>query len=133
MSPLGLSFLIIPISSPTSYKTTSSLAGQKIVLAQSYNYIVNSLLPGLRYADFKIRNIITTSDAMTNFIKEYHGDIYNIKAFKLGIPDYFKPNKFKKPVISFVCRNTSDILKINKLFYLKYPQFRWIGLKTLEA
>lgn len=127
-------FMVIPDYFTNIMETTKNLPCQRIVLAQSYEYITNSLLPGLRYSDFGINTIITTSNKIKEFIEEFHGkNTYNISVYDIGIPDYFKNNKLKKPSISFVSRNASDILKITRLFYLKYPELRWVGFDEIRG
>lgn len=126
-------FLIIPDFFTNIMETTKNLPSKRVVFVQACDYLINSLLPGMTYANFNIRSIITTSNTLKDFIKEYHGDIYDIKTYKIGIPDYFKPNNFKKPAINFVVRNASDIHKVSRLFYLKYPELRWVSFEDLRG
>ena len=126
-------FLIIPDFFTNIMETTKTLPCKRVVFVQALDYFINSLLPGMTYANFSIKNVITTSELFKSFIKEYHGDMYDIKTYKIGVPDYFKANPFKKPVISFVVRNAGDIHKISRLFYLKYPELRWVGFEDLRG
>ena len=126
-------FLIIPDFFTNIMETTKNLPSKRVVFVQAYDYLINSLLPGMTYANFNIRSIITTSQTLKDFITEYHGDFYDIKTYKIGVPDYFKPKKFKKPAISFVVRNASDIHKVSRLFYLKYPELRWVSFEDLRG
>lgn len=126
-------FLIIPDFFTNIMETTKKLPCQRIAFVQSCDYLVNSLLPGMRYTNFNIRNVITTSEKLRNFLKEFHGDIYNTKTYKIGIPDYFKPKQFKTPSIGFVVRNAADIHKISRLFFLKYPELQWVAFEDLRG
>lgn len=126
-------FMVIPDFFTNIMETTKNLPCQRIVLAQSFEYITNSLLPGMKYSDFGIRHIITTSTKLKEFIEEFHGkETYDISVYTVGIPDYFKNKPFKKPSIAFVSRNASDILKVTRLFYLKYPELRWISFEEIR-
>jgi hypothetical protein len=126
-------FMIIPDFFTNIMETTKNLPCQRIVLAQSYEYITNSLLPGMKYSDFGIKHIIATSNKLKEFIEEFHGkETYDISVYTIGIPDYFKNKPFKKPTIAFVSRNASDVLKITRLFYLKYPELRWISFEEIR-
>jgi hypothetical protein len=126
-------FLIIPDFFSNIMETTKGLPCKRVAFVQAYDYLINSLFPGMTYANFNIKSIITTSETLKNFIKEYHGDIYDIKTYKIGIPDYFKEKPMKKPAISFVVRNAADIHKVSRLFYLKYPELRWVGFEELRG
>ncbi len=126
-------FLIIPDFFSNIMETTKNLPCKRVAFVQSYDYLINSLLPGMTYNNFSIKDVITTSETLKTFIKEFHGDIYNIKSYKLGIPDYFKVKGIKRPAISFVVRNAADIHKVSRLFYLKYPELRWVGFEELRG
>ena len=126
-------FLIIPDFFTNIMETTKNLPCKRVAFVQAYDYLVNSLLPGMTYNNFNIKNIITTSETLKKFIQEFHGDIYDIKTYKIGIPDYFKNKSIKRPAISFVVRNASDIHKVSRLFYLKYPELRWVGFEELRG
>jgi len=126
--------IVIPEYFVNICESTKTLPCNRILLVSSYEYFINSLIPGVSYAHFGIKNILTTSTIMENFIKKYDGDdTYDIKKYTIGIPDYFKDNEFKKPYITFLSRNASDIMKIVKLFYKKYPQLQWISFEDLRG
>jgi hypothetical protein len=57
-----------------------------------------------------------------------------IQKYSIGIPDYFKSsNKPKKLTISFLTRNGNDLTKVVKMFYYKYPQYRFISFEDLSG
>lgn len=126
-------FVVIPEFFVNVMKTLEKTPATKIVFAQSYDYTINSLLPGMRWVDFNIKNVITTSPQLSNFIRETHGDIYDILEYQLGIPEYFNKTEFKKPVVSIVARNPSDAKKIINMFFLKHPELRWVSFNNLQS
>lgn len=126
-------WLIIPEHSTPLMQQTRELPCGRIVLAQSYDYIITSNIPGMTWRDMGIENVIVTSDRMKEFVTEWHGNgSYDIQTYTLGIPEYFKPAAFKQPVVSFYTRNPNDIIKLNKLFYLRFPELRWIIFEDLR-
>jgi hypothetical protein len=100
----------------------------KIVLLQSIDYMLNSLLPGTDWKSFNITNVITTSESLKEFIGVYYGkNKFNTKVYNIGIPDYFRDTDVpKQPIISIVGRNPNEISKIVKLFFSRYPQYSWV-------
>lgn len=126
--------IVIPEYFVNICESTKSLPCNRVLLVSSYEYFINSLVPGVNYSNFGIKNIITTSQTMEDFIKNYDGEkTYDIKQYTIGIPEYFKNNDFKKPIVTFLSRNASDIMKIVKLFYKKYPQLQWISFEDLRG
>ena len=112
---------------------TKDLPCIRIVLFQSVDYMLNSLLPGTDWNTFNITNVVTTSETLKEFIQTYYGkNKFNIKSYNLGIPDYFKNDEVpKKPIISIIGRNPNEISKIVKLFFSRYPQYSWVTFDSM--
>lgn len=126
-------WLIIPEHSTPLMQQTRELSCGRIVLAQSYDYIITSNIPGMTWRDMGIENVVVTSDRMKKFVNEWHGNgRYDIQTYTLGLPEYFKPADFKQPIVSFYARNSNDIIKLNKLFYLRFPELRWVVFEDLR-
>ena len=124
--------LVIPEIYSNVMEQTKNLPCIRIGLLQSIDYMVNSLVPATDWSSFGIKNIITTSENLKNFIIEFYGKQYNIKTYNVGIPSYFKYNgESKIPTITVVGRNPNEISKLIKLFYSKYPQFSWVTFDTM--
>jgi hypothetical protein len=97
-------------------------------LLQSFDFMLNSLVPGTNLKTFEIFDVITTSKTLKNMLDDFYGvGFYNTYVYNIGIPDYFeKPTKPKKPIISILGRNSNELNKVAKLFYSKNPQFNWV-------
>lgn len=127
-------WLIIPEFFTPLMEQTKKLSCGRIVLAQSYDYTITSNIPGMTWKDMGMTDVLVTSGRMKEFIEEWHGiNRYDIQTYTIGIPEYFKNGCFKKPVITFYSRNNNDIIKINKLFYLRFPELRWIVFEDLRG
>jgi hypothetical protein len=127
-------WFVIPEYFTNLMKQVDKLPCGRIVLAQSLDYVIDGLVPGMKWKDLGIKNVISTNETLTEKIKELHGaTAYDIQNYKIGVPEYFKQNNFKKPIISFYIRNRHDIKKINKMFYLKYPELTWVLFEDLKG
>jgi hypothetical protein len=126
-------FIIIPEYFVNIMEQCKNLPATKIVLAQSYDNIVNGLIGGMTWKNFNIKNVITTSSKISDFIKKLHGDNYDIKEYVIGIPEYFQPAKFKNPLVTFLSRNNQDIVKVSKMFYLQNPDLTWVMFEDLKG
>ena len=125
--------MIIPEMFTNIMEQTKDLPCIRIVLFQSVDYMLNSLLPGTDWNTFNITNVVTTSETLKEFIQTYYGkNKFNIKSYNLGIPDYFKNDEVpKKPIISIIGRNPNEISKIVKLFFSRYPQYSWVTFDSM--
>ena len=120
--------MVIPEVFTNVMEQTKNLPCLRIGLLQSVDYMMNSLIPGTDWSSFNIRDIITTSPSLVEWVEVFQGKgKFNIKQYDLGIPDYFeRSTKPQKPIVSVVGRNANEISKLVKLFYAKYPQYSWV-------
>ena len=120
--------IVIPEIFSNVMEQTKNLPCIRIGLLQSFDYMVNGLLPANDWTSFGIKDVITTSNELVNLLKQFYGiDTFNTYVTPPTIPDYFKYNgELKKPVVTIVGRNPNEISKIVKLFYSKFPQYGWL-------
>jgi hypothetical protein len=126
-------FVVIPELFANVMEQVKNLPCERIVLLQNFENALRGLLPGVTWLDYNIRNVITTNSKLTDLSKGYLG-LFDIQQYKIGIPDYFKLSaKPKTPVITYFTRNSQEFFKVIKLFYLKYPQYRFISFQDLKG
>lgn len=119
--------MVIPEVFSNIMEQTKNLPCVRIGLLQSVDYMVNGLIPGTDWSAFGIRDVITTSQTLKEWVETFYGNKFNIKTYNIGIPDYFQKSKIpQKPIISVVGRNPNEISKFVKLFFSKYPQYNWV-------
>ena len=125
--------LIIPEAFAGLIKETANFPCKRIVLLQAYEYIFEDLQLGESWAQHGINEVITTNETQKNYIE---GIFKGIKShvIPLGIPEFFKPNeKPKKPVISISSRDKREILKLVKVFYQKYPHYKFVTFRDMSG
>jgi hypothetical protein len=126
-------FIIIPELYGFVMPQIKNLPCGKIVLCQSYDYMLETLQPGQTWADLGFFKCITTS----NFMKEHISGIMrnaSIDIIEPAISDSFIPSGFpSKPIIAVHTRDQRDTLNLIKSFYLKFPQYRWITFKDMRG
>lgn len=120
--------LIIPEVYSNIMEQTKNLPCQKVGLLQSVDYMMNALVPGTDWSSFGIKDVITTSDTLKEFIETFYGsNRFDVQVYNPGVPDYFKrTDQPQKPIISVIGRNPNEISKIVKLFFARYPQYSWV-------
>jgi glycosyltransferase involved in cell wall biosynthesis len=133
-------FLIIPEGFPNIMEKTSRISCKRIVLAQSWFYILNALQPGQKWQHFGIGDVISVSDAITEYLQIVMPGL-KIKSFKQGINrDIFKaPEKIseKFPMVGFSGGRGEEAkmktVNIIKMFYSIYPHLQWVRFMELSG
>jgi hypothetical protein len=120
--------MIIPEVYSNVMEQTKNLPCVRIGVMQSVDYMVNSLVVGTDWSSFGIRDVITTSNTLKEWMESFYGqNKFDIKTYNVGIPDYFEKSKIpQKPIVSVIGRNANEISKLVKLFFGRFPQYSWI-------
>jgi hypothetical protein len=120
--------MIIPEVYSNVMEQTKNLPCTRIGVMQSVDYMVNSLVVGTDWSSFGIRDVITTSNTLKEWMETFYGqNKFNISVYNIGIPDYFEKSKVpQKPIVSVIGRNANEISKLVKLFFSRFPQYSWI-------
>lgn len=126
-------FLIIPEGFPNVMQKTMQVSCKRIILAQSWFYVLLAMGPGQKWQHFGIQDVISVSDAITEYLNSAMPGL-KIKNFKQGINrKIFKPNQkmsAKFPMVGFTgsrgAENKMKTHSIIKNFYAFYPHLKWI-------
>ena len=134
-TPLTLSpedMLFIPEGFPNIMESTAQLACKKVVLCQSWYYILNGLRVGQTWQQFGINDVISVSDGITEYLNAVMPGL-KIKELKQSINrDVFKPVNLvdKKPIVGYSPGRSQDAIiktvNVIKTFYSFFPHYRWV-------
>jgi hypothetical protein len=127
-------FIIIPEIFSNIMDQVKGFPCKKIVLSQSYDYLLELLPVGKRWDfDYSFNDVITTSKKQANYVKSLFPSIMT-HVVPVSIPEYFKPTgKPKTPVVAILTRNAGDAAKLAKAFYLQFPIYKWVTFKELRG
>ncbi len=127
-------FIVIPEIFANVMEQVKAFPCRKIVLSQSYDYLLELLPIGKKWnTDYGFHDVITTSVVQERYIKNLFPSI-NTYVVPVSIPTYFKASdKPKIPLIVISTRNQGDATKIAKSFYLQYPLYKWVTFKELRG
>lgn len=124
-------FLIIPELFTNVMEQTKNMPCKRVVLSQVYDYVFDYLPPGVTWSQYAINTVITTTEKQKIFLQSYFHNL-DIRVIPVSIPEYFVEGTLpKKPIVAVSARQSRDALKLVKMFYLKYPQFKWINFKAM--
>lgn len=131
-------FLFIPEGFPNIMEQTAQIPCKKIILCQSWYYILNGLRVGQSWQQYGIQDVISVSDGITEYLNAVMPGL-KIKEFKQSIDrDLFKEvsQVDKKPIISYQPGRSQDaVLKTHnviKTFYAFFPHYRWVRFVELQ-
>jgi len=127
-------FIIIPEIFANVMEQTTKLPSKRIVFLQSYDYILEMLMPGKNWVEYGITDVITTTEKQKTYVENLMSGRVKAEVIPVGIPEYFKPSdKPKKPIIAISTRDQRDLVKIYKAFYLKYPHLKWVSFRDMKG
>jgi hypothetical protein len=126
-------FIVIPEIYGHVMEQLKNFTCGKIVLCQSYDYMLETLSPGTSWANFGFIKCITTSENQKKYITDIFRNV-SVDIIEPTIsPIFTKKEKPANPIISIHSREQRDTAKIIKTFYLKYPQFRWLTFRDMRG
>jgi glycosyltransferase involved in cell wall biosynthesis len=126
-------FLVVPEIFGFMMDQVKNLPCGKIVLTQSYAYMLETLQPGQTWNQFGFLKTITTSEVQKEQIaKVMRGQSYDI--LEPVISDSFVKRELPPlPIIGVHTREQSDTINLIKTFYLRFPQYRWFTFRDLRG
>ena len=126
-------FLIVPEIFGFMMEQVKQLPCAKVVLAQSYAYIVETLQPGQNWAQYGFFKCLTT----TNSQKEDTERVMRQSRFDVIKPyiseKFYPKSQPPMPIVAVHTKEQSDAINIIKTFYLKFPQYRWFTFRDLRG
>lgn len=126
-------FIIIPELYGFVMEQITKLPCGKIVLSQTFDYILETLQPGQSWSQFGFYKCITTSEQQKELISSIMRNV-SFDVIEPIISNRFtKQDLPAKPIIAINTREQRDTLNIIKMFYLKFPQYRWITFRDMRG
>lgn len=131
ISPSDL--LIIPEIFSNIMSQTKDLPCKRIALLQNFNYITEFIPLGVQWGDYGIYDAISTSEIQANMIKDVFPYV-KTRIVSPAVQNYFREGvEPKKLFINIVSKNQTDVNKIVKPFYWKFPSFKWVSFRDLRG
>ena len=126
-------FIIVPELFGYVMEQIKNLPCAKIVLAQAYSQIVETLQPGQNWFQYGFLKCITTSQTQQEHIEKVMRQA-SFDIVKPLISSEFSPKTLPAmPIIGIHTREQSDTINLIKTFYLRFPQYRWFTFRDLRG
>ena len=126
-------FLFIPEIYANVMSQTKNLPCRRIALLTNMNYLTEVIPVGVTWFDMGIDEVVTTTKYNEKAIQGYFPGI-KTHIVSPKIPGMFR--KQEKPqdlIINFVAKDPTNINKIIKPFFWKYPIYKWISFRDLRG
>ena len=125
--------LFIPELFSNIMTQTKSLPCKRVAILQNYNYVLEQIPMSVQWGDFGIMEAITNTDLNAELIKDIFPYIKTTTIKPYIDPMFGKTNTPKELTINIVAKDQTDINKIIKPFYWKYPMYKWVSFKDLRG
>ena len=133
-------FMFIPEGFPNVMERTVGTSCKRIVLAQSWLYVLAGMKNGQIWQNFGIKDVVSVSDFISDFISAIMPGI-GVKSLKQGINRdiFYVPEGMssKMPIIGYQSgRGPESQMKIHtaiKMFYAANPHMRWWRFMELSG
>lgn len=126
-------FIVVPELYGFVMSQINNLPCGKIVLSQSYDYVLETLQPGQTWSQLGFLKCITTSEQQKDFLSNLMRNV-SYDVLEPFISENFVPSKLpQKPIIAIHTRDVRDTMNVIKSFYIKFPQYRWITFRDMRG
>ena len=124
--------LFIPEIYSQVMNQTKQLPCKRVAILQNYNYLVEQMPYVAQWGDFGIMEGITNSDYQAAELNESFPYVKLRKVTPFISKLFGKTNEPRKMIVNIVSKDQSNVKKIVKPFYWKYPMFKWVSFKELR-
>jgi len=124
--------LFIPEIYSQVMNQTKNLPCKRVVILQNYDYVVEQMPYAAQWGDFGIMEGITNSNYQAAELTEAFPYVKLTKVNPYISKIFGNTITPKKMVINVIAKDQSDIKRIVKPFYWKYPYFKWVSFKELR-
>ena len=124
--------LFIPEIYSQVMNQTKGLPCKRVAILQNYDYVVEQMPYAAQWGDFGIMEGITNSDYQAAELNEAFPYVKLKKVTPFISKIFGQTSAPKKMVINVIAKDQSDIKKIVKPFYWKYPSMRWVSFIDLR-
>lgn len=124
--------LFIPEIFSQVMNQTKNLPCKRVAILQNYDFVVEQMPFAAQWGDFGIMEGITNSNYQAAELNESFPYVKLTKVTPFISKIFGDTNEPKKMIINVIARDQSDIKRIVKPFYWKYPMLKWVSFRELR-
>lgn len=112
---------------------TKKLPCKRIVILQNYDFMLEQMPLSAQWGDLGIMEAVCNTELNADLIKEVFPYVKTNVIKPYIDPMFGTTNEPKKLIINIVSKDQSNINKIIKPFYWKYPMYKWVSFRDLRG
>lgn len=127
-------FLFIPEAITSIMRETyrRKVPCKRFVLQHNFNNITEFMPLGVGFDRYGITDIVTTSETQSNLTKKLFPYVNTRVLPPCVLPIFKAPETGKKLIVNIVSKNQSNINRVIKQFYLKYPIYKFVSFRDVR-
>lgn len=126
-------FLFVPEIYASVLVHTKQLPCKRVMIMQNYNHLEEFMPVGVTPEDLRVSDIITTTKVQEGILHSFFPNT-RTHVVSPSISKMFRPNENpRKLIVNVISKNTSDVSRIVKPFYWKYPVYKWVSFRDLRG
>lgn len=126
-------FLFVPEIFSNVLAQTKKLPCKRVVILQNFNYLTEFMPFAGGWSDMGIKDVITTTERQSDLAKECFPYINTYIVPPAVKSMFYEGKEPKKMVVNIVAKNQSDVNRIVKPFYWRFPLYRWVSFRDLRG
>lgn len=112
---------------------TKKLPCKRIAIMQNYDFILEQTPISAQWGNFGIMDALANTEVNARLLNEIFPYVKTSVVHPYLHKYFGETSEPKKLIINIVCRDQSDINKIIKPFYWKYPMMKWVSFRDLRG
>lgn len=112
---------------------TKKLPCKRIAILQNYDFILEQMPMSAQWGDLGIMESITNTDVNSSLLKEIFPYVKTTTIEPYIDKMYGETEEPKELIINIMAKDQSDINRIVKPFYWKYPMYKWVSFRDLRG
>lgn len=124
--------LFIPEIFSQVMNQTKKLPCKRVIILQNYDFVIEQMPFAAQFGDFGIMEGITNSNYQAEELNKSFPYMRMTKVTPYISNVFGETNEPKKMIINIIAPDQSDIKRIVKPFYWKYPTMKWVSFRELR-
>lgn len=125
--------LFIPELFANIMTQTQKLPCKRIAILQNYDFVLEQMPMSIQWGDLGIMEAITNTNSNGELIKEIFPYVKTTTIDPYIDNMFGKTNEPQKLIVNIIAKNQSDVNKVIKPFYWKYPMYKWVSFRDLRG
>ena len=126
-------FLFVPEVFASVLVHTKQLSCKRVMIMQNYNHLEEFMPVGVTPEDIRVSDVITTTKVQEGILHSFFPNLRTHVVSPSISKMFRKSDNPKKLIVNVISKNQSDISRIVKPFYWKYPIYKWVSFRDLRG